>query len=464
MSPDSFHSQTWSTVVSRNRVLDAAVWLTQAQVSAIMWLTRWKMFLDDVKDSDWDDLSNYFTTFWYTSDTPLAQYARKGNPVPDEVEDELRDMLGSEEWLEELSRTLGKEDSSVKDFIDADEKVIKKRFPSLSVSKIKLLQNFIKKEIDFHTVKLDGIRAEFPFPISQFNFFGRFIGGAEWGPKIWLRHLRSATPFFVGLQWMLKRLENEKKNFLVIPELSQHPTQEETEAGIPKEQAKERKAFLASMLETCIDNSQDIFDDPNRVKMRCITLPKLPTLGQAETNHIQWNENKKLAREIMDWILFGDKSGELINRKTLSEADERKLRATVRKIDSTKKKLQKKRLQLKKIYTKLKEDPEKNDPKYLELQDERNILNKVEIPTLEKTLKDEIEIKDFLIQAKKAIKPIVRLLEQGSEWLDAFRGEVWSALEKEERIVFTAFENDARSVFTDHFDLAYNQRRRKYYW
>jgi len=86
---------------------------------------------------------------------------------------------------------------------------------------------------------------------------------------------------------MLKRLENEKKNFLVIPELSQHPTQEETEAGIPKEQAKERKAFLASMLETCIDNSQDIFDDPNRVKMRCITLPKLPTLGQAETNHIQ---------------------------------------------------------------------------------------------------------------------------------------------------------------------------------
>jgi len=117
----------------------------------------------------------------------------------------------------------------------------------------------------------------------------------------------------------------------------------------------------------------------------------------------------------MDWILFGDKSGELINRKTLSEADERKLRATVRKIDSTKKKLQKKRLQLKKIYTKLKEDPEKNDPKYLELQDERNILNKVEIPTLEKTLKDEIEIKDFLIQAKKAIKPIVRLLEQGSE-------------------------------------------------
>ena len=61
----------------------------------------------------------------------------------------------------------------------------------------------------FNFQPLDGadlrdLIAQFPFPITSVNFFGRFIAGGCDDPRKAIRYLRLCTPFFVRLRSLLE--------------------------------------------------------------------------------------------------------------------------------------------------------------------------------------------------------------------------------------------------------------------
>src|SRR5262249_53759964 len=188
--------------------------------------------------------------------------------------------------------------------------------------------------------------AQFPFPVMCDNFFGRFIAGGCDDPRKAIRYLRLCTPFFVRIRSLLEGLSNDRYRFLVIQGISAaneyEAEEEEDEAESPadaKEVATPAPAALerdaAELLHASINNAHDFVggSDPSiPTPLVCIKMPELPSFS---TDHIEKGEQARLAAELIDWLLTGDRDGMLLRRKSLSGECERDYRKTKRDLRQT---------------------------------------------------------------------------------------------------------------------------------
>src|SRR5262249_47421445 len=170
--------------------------------------------------------------------------------------------------------------------------------------------------------------AQFPFPVTSVNFFGRFIAGGCDDPRKAIRYLRLATPFFVRLRSLLEGLSNDRFRFLVIQGMGaakEYATEEDDEAPeCPPDGKQNAKAApvpptldkdAVDLLHAAVNNARDFVggsDPAIPTRLVSVKVPELPTFP---TDHIDRTEQTQLAGEFMDWLLTGNRDGALLRRK-----------------------------------------------------------------------------------------------------------------------------------------------------
>src|SRR5205807_3113933 len=101
-------------------------------------------------------------------------------------------------------------------FLDADQEQLAPRLAGLTRSQLALLKSILRHQCALDGADLRDLIAQFPFPVTSLNFFGRFIAGGCDDPRKAIRYLRLCTPFFVRLRSLLEGLSNDRYRFLVI--------------------------------------------------------------------------------------------------------------------------------------------------------------------------------------------------------------------------------------------------------
>lgn len=437
------------------------LWLESVQVAAIRGLMNWKLFLA-ASWTKWNEESDaildYLNTYWFTQDKRLSTNAIRWQWIEDSIVETLLEDI----WSGKIIPS---------EFCIRDPKELKSSYPSLSISKITLLQRFIERETMFDRVDLQDLSAQFPFAISKYNFFGRFIGWSEWSPQNGIRHLRTSTPFFIQMKAMIESLYNEERNFLQISSLSRQTKKvkkkdddwneiESEEKLETREVREEMQTEFQRILQACIEQASDMMDNPEMQQLTCISIPQLPYLVHEDHVHLEPKEHRRLSIEIMNWIFFGDTGGELMNRTSLSIVNQRLQKRLEKEIPRVRKKIREKKKARTEAYA-IHEERTKNGEKSLKTENACNRIER-ELDQLDLDLKNKIRERSGLKSDKKLQKPIIKVLESKNNWklqLDKFRKKVFEAREKGEKIIFTTFENDGKSIFSQYFDRAFAQRR-----
>src|SRR5262249_14585120 len=159
---------------------------------------------------------------------------------------------------------------------------------------------------------LRDLAAQFPFPITSVNFFGRFIAGGCDSPRKAIRYLRLCTPFFVRLRSLLEGLSNDRFRFLVVQLTSaaKEYALEEAEASPDSPQGGQQAQTLAAaaalvaaqvldkdtadLLHAAIDHAHDFLGGPDPgipTPLACVKVPELPSFA---TDHIDRSEQAQL--------------------------------------------------------------------------------------------------------------------------------------------------------------------------
>src|SRR5205807_6854906 len=97
-----------------------------------------------------------------------------------------------------------------------DTESLAQRFAGLTRSQLDLLKAILRHQRALDEADLRDLIAQFPFPVTPVNFFGRFIAGGCDDPRKAIRYLRLCTPFFVRLRSLLEGLSNDRFRFLVV--------------------------------------------------------------------------------------------------------------------------------------------------------------------------------------------------------------------------------------------------------
>lgn len=424
-----------------------SLWLESEQVAAIRAIINWKLFLVaswKAENIEKDQIIQYFETHGYVWDKQLSAHAIRGKEVDDKT---VQQLLEDISHLENVSS----------EFCSKDPKSLKKQYPHLSPSKISLLQEFIRREIMFERINFSEISAQFPFKVSKNNFFGRFIGGCEWNPQNGIRHLRSAVAFFTEVKTLIEGLHNDKKNFLQLSSCSLDLNGASIDEHLSIEQKWlliEARMDFQRIIQSCIEWAKDMMDNTELQQLRCIHIPIFPSLFASETSHILPKEQKKLAIEIMNWVFFGVKDGELLNRKSLSIDNQNTLKKYRKEIPQIEKDIKIIEERLRTAY----DNYEKNDT--LENKNQCNKLEQ-ELSAKEANLDNKKQVIKDLESPRKRNTPLIEVLESKNMWktsIKTFRNRVKEALDNDEKIVFTTFESDAASVFSEFFDRAFAQK------
>lgn len=431
------------------------LWLDSVQVSALRAIINWKLFISASQDKEEplsQDLIDYFDTYGFSWDKRLTTNAIRWQGIDDEI-------------VESLLRWIQNKEIDPVEFCDTDPTELRKIYPWLSPSKIGLLQNFVERESYFDSIDYNELSSQFPFPITKSNFFGRFIGWIEWSPLNWVRHLRSATPFFIQVKSLIEGLQNPGRNYFNISALSQNTVKkkkedEEEETLETKETRKEIQKEFQQVLEVCIEQAKDMLDDSDIQKLTCISIPMLPQLSLLDMAHIEPKEMKRLAVEIMEWIFFGDASWEILNRSALSIQDQKAIRRLKREIPSTTKKIRTKKSQIKAAYIEH-EKKEEEWKRSLRTQRKCETLEE-ELQFLQMFLTEKRDHLRAISWDKKFLDPLIKILDAKLVQkikLNEFRKQVQKALAEWEKIVFTTFDNDTHSILAQFYDKAFAQKK-----
>src|SRR5207247_6805375 len=95
-------------------------------------------------------------------------------------------------------------------FLEADAEQLSSRLGGLTRSQLDLLKSILRHQCALDGADLRDLIAQFPFPVTSVNFFGRFIAGGCDDPRKAIRYLRLCTPFFVRLRSLLEGLSNDR--------------------------------------------------------------------------------------------------------------------------------------------------------------------------------------------------------------------------------------------------------------
>ncbi len=415
--------------------------LKSEQLSALQAVMKWAVLLrNSTPTSEKEKLRSYLDVMGYLpKDRRIVANAEKS-----------KDRI--EECVPVLLDHFARNEISPGDFLEADTSTLRNQFEDLTRSQIELLKSILEHQCNLDQADLKDLIAQFPFPITRVNFFGRFIAGGCDDPRKAIRYLRICTPYFVRLRSLLEGLGNDRYRFLVLrgiestvdyvstesPDDSdpdadalQHLLNQDTEpVGLSKE--------AVDMVTACIDYAHDFVED--RAPFQCIKVPELPGFG---TDHIDTPERTQLAAEVIDWLIAGNKDGELLQRKSLSVEYEKDYK-------KTKKDLQ----ELRKVRNKHRRNaPEDQDnKKAMSIWEREDDKIEREIEDLEKKIKRAD-------QDRRKRKTILKQLEEAEasrSSIRRFREEIAQALEQERKIVFTLLGKTDGHSLCRYIDRAFN--------
>ena len=283
----------------------------------------------------------------------------------------------------------------------------RKEFPLLSQAQFKLLVGMLEHQSRLTNLDVSTLDLQCPFPITQHNYFGRFITSGCETPQKAARHLQIASPFLVQIRNILDGLKNNAHNFLEISVFSSIEEDYRSQ-GLPvpsdKKLTNEERLKVADMLHAAIKNSTDLFGAVSKddIKLKLIHFPSLPHI---DCTHIDVNKQRELAVALFDWLFFDKKDSPLLKQKTLTSVEERSGKYASKKIEARTSRLDS--LQSSK--------PNKNASKREKNAWQREVLAcKSDIAEFQKTL-SRLESK------RSAVTPLIEQLERSESSLSGIK-------------------------------------------
>jgi AAA domain (Cdc48 subfamily) len=345
-------------------------------------------------------------------------------------------------------------------FLDAAHDQPPSDFAGLTRSQLDLLKSILRHQRALDEADVRDLVAQFPFPVTSVNFFGRFIAGGCDDPRKSIRYLRLCTPFFVRIRALLEGLSNDRFRFLVIQGINaakeyvvvvekdeEEEEDEEPETKRPQNAAPVSPPILdkeaMELLHASINNAHDFVggsDGAIPTPLACIKVPELPNFG---TDHIDKKEEAQLAAEFMDWLLTGTRDGALLRRKALAVEDEREYRRVKRDLRLV-------RARRKKHLNRAPTD--QDDKKAMSLWEREDVKLARKIEDYEYRVKQA----DRDRARRKTILQQLDAAESGRTRIRKFREETAKAHADGKKIVFSLLSGSGGEVFCRYLDRAFS--------
>jgi MoxR-like ATPase len=419
--------------------------LDRARLSAVQAVMTWAVFLRrSTERCQRDCLRNYLDVMGYLPDDRkiVANAERSRNDIDSAVPALLEGFVRGTIDVEE--------------FLGTDAELLSQRFASLSRSQIELLKAILRHQWALDEADLGELIAQFPFPITPVNFFGRFIAGGCDEPRKAIRYLRLCTPFFVRIRSLLEGLTNERFRFLVIQginaakEFATEEPEENAEAAPENKQHRLAPAEPATidkeaveLLHAAINTAHDFLgdrDDTIATPLLCLKVPELPNFA---TDHIDQDEQVQLAVEFMDWLLTGNSDGALLRRKALSVESERDYR-------KTKRDLRQLRAKRKKHHHHAPADQDDKKAMSIWEREDAKLAKKIE------DLENRIKQADRDRAKRRTILQQLEASESCRARCRKLREELARAIGEGKKIVFSLLGASSSSVFCTYLDRAFS--------
>jgi hypothetical protein len=416
--------------------------LDQTRLSAVQAIMTWAVFLRPATAcSERDCLRDYLDVMGYLpADRKIVASAE-------------RSRTGVDDAVPTLLEGFGRGTIDTETFLGTDAELLGQRFGGLTRSQVELLKAILRHQRALDEADLRDLIVQFPFPVTPVNFFGRFIAGGCDDPRKAIRYLRLSTPFFVRLRSLLEGLSNDRFRFLALQGISparEYAFDDSEDAADGTGDNKANQAARAApvmdkevtdLLQAAIDTADDFLGDPDSAiptPLVCIKVPDLPSFG---TDHIDTDEQTQLAAELMDWLLTGDGSRTLLNRKALSVESERDYR-------KTKRELRQARSKRKKHHQRAPSDQDDKKAMSIWEREDARLARTIE------GLEDKIKEADRDRAKRKTILQQLEAAETGRARIRKFRDETARAIRARKRIVFTLV-GDEGAVFCKYLDRAF---------
>lgn len=417
--------------------------LGRAQLSAVDAVMTWAVFLRPSTDRhDREHLRTYLDVMGYlpADRRIVANAERSGHAiaavVPALLEGFARGNLDAEE------------------FLGTDTELLTQRFAGLTRSQVELLKSILRHQRALDEADLSDLIAQFPFPVTSVNFFGRFIAGGCDDPRKAIRYLRLCTPFFVRMRSLLEGLSNDRFRFLVLQGMSAAkeyaPEEKEEDAATPA--AKQNQAAKAAptaldkeaadLLHAAIDTAHDFIGDRDAAiptPLMCIQVPEVPDFG---SDHIDKHEQGQLAAEFMDWFVTGNRDGGLLRRRALSVESERDFR-------KAKRDLRQARAKRGKHHQNAPADQDNKKAMSIWEREDAKLAKSIE------GLENKIKQADRDRARRKTILQQLDAAEAGRARIRKFRDEAARAVGAGKRIVFSLLGAGDGAVFCKYLDRAF---------
>jgi flagellar biosynthesis GTPase FlhF len=419
--------------------------LDRAQLSAVHAVMTWAVFLrPSTARDDRERLRAYLDVMGYLpADRKVVANAESS---PNVVEAAVPPLLEG----------FARGDLDAEAFLGTDAERLSHRFAGLTRSQVDLLKSILRHQRALDEADLRELIAQFPFPVTPVNFFGRFIAGGCDDPRKAIRYLRLGTPFFVRLRSLLEGLSNDRFRFLVIQginaakEYAPEETEENTDGTSDNQQTQAAKPAppvldkeAADLLHAAIGTAHDFLGDGDAAiptPLVCIKVPELPSFA---SDHIDRDEQAQLAAEFIDWLLTGSCDGVLLRRKALSverESDYRK----------AKRDLQQARTKRKKHHQRASADQENKKAMSIWEREDAKLAKKIE------ELENRIKQADRDRAKRRTILQQLDAAEAGRARIRKFRDEVARAARQRKRIVFSLLGSADGAVFCKYLDRAFS--------
>ncbi|HKB36042.1 MAG TPA: hypothetical protein VKD72_06280, partial [Gemmataceae bacterium] len=423
----------------------ARLGLGGAQLSALHAVMAWAVFLrPSTGPGDRERLREYLDVMGYLpADRKIVANAERSRDAIDEAVPQL---------LYEIAHCKFNPET----FPDAEDAKAYQEFTGLTRSQLDLLKSILRHQCALDGADLRDLIAQFPFPVTSVNFFGRFIAGGCDDPRKAIRYLRLCTPFFVRIRSLLEGLSNDRFRFLVIQginaakEYAAEEKEEEADDSPPDGKQNQKPAAAppaldkeaTELLHGAIDNAHDFVgmrDPALPAPLVCIKVPDLPNFA---TDHIDKSEQAQLAAEFIDWLLTGNRDGALLRRKALSVETERDYR-------KTKRDLQQARAKRRKHHNTPADQDSKKAMSIWEREDAR-------LAKMIESLEDKIKQTDRDRAKRKTILQQLDAAEAGRARIRKFRYETAEAHHDGKKIVFSLLGGPDCAVFCKYLDRAFS--------
>jgi hypothetical protein len=438
--------------------LAARLGLDRAQLSALQAVMTWAVFLRPSTDPrDREALRDYLDVMGYLPpDRKIVANAERSRDAIDEAVPGL---------LEGFAR--GEVDPET--FLEADTQQqllppprggegLGVRGAGLTRSQLDLLKSILRHQRALDGADLRDLVAQFPFPVTSVNFFGRFIAGGCDDPRKAIRYLRLCTPFFVRLRSLLEGLSNDRFRFLVVQGTSaakeyvaEEAEETAAEAADDDEPVRSHPAAAgaaldkdtAELLHAAINTAHDFTGGQDPAIPTPLVCLKVPDLPGFTTDHIDKREQAQLAAEFMDWLLTGNRDGALLRRKALAVECERDYR-------KTKRDLRQARAKRKKHHQKAPAD--QDDKKAMSIWEREDARLAKRIEDYEYRIKQA----DRDRARRRTILQQLDAAEAGRARVRKFRDELARARRDGKRVIFSLLGGGDGAVFCTYLDRAFS--------